>query len=606
MKKNFSLGGTLIGSFKIGENGATIYSSTTAPGPSDGTDGDLFIVVNGGSSQLFQKVTGWAEINSAMINQLASLTPSSDGFIVGDGSAWEVRTGSVARDSLGLGTGDSPVFDNLDLAGGFVVGAPTGGNQGTGTINVEQIFLDGTSLGTSIVTQLNDLSDVSLAGVAAGQILFYNGTDWINASTGTASGVQAYDADLNTIASLAHANNNVIKSNGTNWTSAGLSFDDLSNVNVTTAVLGDFLTYDGAQWINTNNLSVTMITTTMIQRGVAGAVSLFADAGANNISLGGTTSTIVIDGDLQVNGTTTTIDSQTLQIADKNIVVNHGGNTASSTQSGIDIEGDSGAIVGYFRVASTNDKLELKASTGNILTLDINADTTLILGTGTAGQTIAYNGTNWINDHLDINDLGDVVITGPSSNQILTYDGTNWINSTVSIGTGDVNGPGSSGDNSLVRFNGTTGKTIQNSNVAIDDLGNVERVDSSNVTFGLYALKNATTDNTQTELFLNGTSGTLTIPNNSTVGFKIKVVARRTDATNESAMFRIDGVIDRQVGAGSTALVDDVEIVETKDSPWVVDVIADTTAGGISILVTGENAKDINWTAFVELVGTYN
>ena len=36
-------------------------------------------------------------------------------------------------------------------------------------------------------------------------------------------------------------------------------------------------------------------------------------------------------------------------------------------------------------------------------------------------------------------------------------------------GSGDVVGPASSTDNAVVRFNGTTGKLIQNSGVVLDD-----------------------------------------------------------------------------------------------------------------------------------------
>lgn len=40
-----------------------------------------------------------------------------------------------------------------------------------------------------------------------------------------------------------------------------------------------------------------------------------------------------------------------------------------------------------------------------------------------------------------------------------------------SLGAGDVSGPASSTDNAVARFNGTTGKSIQNSTVTIDDNG---------------------------------------------------------------------------------------------------------------------------------------
>lgn len=38
-------------------------------------------------------------------------------------------------------------------------------------------------------------------------------------------------------------------------------------------------------------------------------------------------------------------------------------------------------------------------------------------------------------------------------------------------GSGDVSGPGSSTDNALVRFDGTAGKTLQNSDAILDDNG---------------------------------------------------------------------------------------------------------------------------------------
>jgi len=46
---------------------------------------------------------------------------------------------------------------------------------------------------------------------------------------------------------------------------------------------------------------------------------------------------------------------------------------------------------------------------------------------------------------------------------------------TVSIaaGTGDVTGPASATDNAIARFNGTTGKTIQNATITVSDTGTI-------------------------------------------------------------------------------------------------------------------------------------
>lgn len=58
------------------------------------------------------------------------------------------------------------------------------------------------------------------------------------------------------------------------------------------------------------------------------------------------------------------------------------------------------------------------------------------------------------------------------------YDGSTWY--LRPSGSGDVTGPASSVDNRLVRFDGTTGKVIQESPVTVDDAGNVTGVATVN------------------------------------------------------------------------------------------------------------------------------
>lgn len=62
----------------------------------------------------------------------------------------------------------------------------------------------------------------------------------------------------------------------------------------------------------------------------------------------------------------------------------------------------------------------------------------------------------------------NVTISGSWPNQT--------INATGGSGGGDVSGPGSSTDNALVRFDGTTGQLIQNSTVLVDDNGTISAV----------------------------------------------------------------------------------------------------------------------------------
>jgi hypothetical protein len=72
--------------------------------------------------------------------------------------------------------------------------------------------------------------------------------------------------------------------------------------------------------------------------------------------------------------------------------------------------------------------------------------------------------------------LQDVTVTSPTAGQSLLYNGTAWVNSNA--GAGDVTGAASSTDNAITRFDGTTGKVIQNSTVTLDDNGNIANLNA--------------------------------------------------------------------------------------------------------------------------------
>ena len=112
-----------------------------------------------------------------------------------------------------------------------------------------------------------------------------------------------------------------------------------------------------------------------------------------------------------------------------------------------------------------------------------------------------------------------------------------------------------------------------------------------------------TTNNTQTEAFLDGPGGSarLVLPSDTTWAFDIMAVARRTDADNESAMYWARGGIDNN--AGVVALVGAVSyyhtIEDTAAWSWAVD--ADAANNSLRVRFTGENAKTILWEARVTL-----
>jgi hypothetical protein len=126
---------------------------------------------------------------------------------------------------------------------------------------------------------------------------------------------------------------------------------------------------------------------------------------------------------------------------------------------------------------------------------------------------------------------GSVSVTGS-----LTLNGVAV--STGGGGSGDVSGPGSATDNAIARFNGTGGKTIQNSSVTIDDANNMTGVVAITTT-GNATLGNAASDYHQV-------SGTLSIsgsqplivygPTGAYTGAP-SIIARSTSSVGESNMW---------------------------------------------------------------------
>jgi hypothetical protein len=90
----------------------------------------------------------------------------------------------------------------------------------------------------------------------------------------------------------------------------------------------------------------------------------------------------------------------------------------------------------------------------------------------------------------------------------------------------------------------------------------------------------------------------LIVPNDTTWMFTIYVVARRTDADNESAAYWIQGAVDNN--GGTTAMVALPQVTAVEDNvAWNATV---QVVGGMAIRVTGEAAKTVYWNAVTHIV----
>lgn len=112
-----------------------------------------------------------------------------------------------------------------------------------------------------------------------------------------------------------------------------------------------------------------------------------------------------------------------------------------------------------------------------------------------------------------------------------------------------------------------------------------------------------TTNATLTAMRLGAATQRISIPDQTTWAFEALIVARRTDADDESAGYKITGVIDRQTGAGTTALVGTptVTVLAEDTAAWDATVVADSSTGALEFRVQGEASKTIRWVARVAL-----
>lgn len=117
-----------------------------------------------------------------------------------------------------------------------------------------------------------------------------------------------------------------------------------------------------------------------------------------------------------------------------------------------------------------------------------------------------------------------------------------------------------------------------------------------------YVLNGTTTDATEGELLIAGTTSRISVPINSTMLYEVSIVARRTDVTGESASWHLKGCADNFSDTVSNVGNIYEIAVAADDVSWVVDTQADDVNNALNILVTGAAGKTIRWTAVVKTI----
>lgn len=240
---------------------------------------------------------------------------------------------------------------------------------------------------------------------------------------------------------------------------------------------------------------------------------------------------------------------------------------------------------------------------GGLATINSGGPVNITGGTGVPGGSI--NITGGLSTNVG-NSGGSVAIFGGTP--------TDGNGGSLSMTGADAVGTNRDGGSTFIGSGSGTGTGVAGNIVLAPGIGGYVSQHTTGVSLNAFTEKSiiaraTTTNATITEAFTDGVSKQMVLPDNSTWNFEVRVVARRTDATDESFAAVYEGAIDRQAGAATTAIVGSVlstPLADDSAGAWTVLVDADAGSGALRVQVTGQAAKTIRWNAFVKIVEVTN
>jgi hypothetical protein len=262
------------------------------------------------------------------------------------------------------------------------------------------LSLVGDSDAGSALATIDQIGDVAVSDPAPGQVLKFNGTQWINDSDN--------DTIITSLASIPGTdidnplNGQVLRFDGINWTNGSvigdLSINDLSNVVLNSPSSGQVLKFNGTQWVNDND-NDTLVTSLSSIPGVV----------IDNPTTG---QVLKWNGTNWINDTDSIGDN--LGLGDLNNV-NTSGATANQVLKFNGTQWVSGTVAGDIELTDLSN---------------------VTITGATNGQVLKFNGTQWVNaadslgDDLSLGQLNNVTINSPVLGQVLKFNGSGWVNGT--------------------------------------------------------------------------------------------------------------------------------------------------------------------------------
>ena len=170
--------------------------------------------------------------------------------------------------------------------------------------NSVKVNIFSTVSGSEVGQSVESLTNTNISALSVGEVLAWNGSQWINDTIITT--INSLDSILDVEITSATPDQ-FLKWDGSSWVNADIpqinSLNDISDVNINAETTGELLKWNGSAWVNSD-----------------------------------TVENLTVSGDLTVNGTTTTINTQNLLVEDNTIVLNTGSSATPTFNAGIEVE----------------------------------------------------------------------------------------------------------------------------------------------------------------------------------------------------------------------------------------------------------------------------